>query len=311
MKKLLTIATRDSLLALWQAEWVKAQILKNFPGVEVRLEKIKTQGDKILDTPLSKIGGKGLFVKELEVAMLEGRADIAVHSMKDVPAELPEGLEISVITERETPDDAFVSNRYKSFKDLPPGAVLGTSSLRRGAQALAARPDLKVESLRGNVQTRLRKLDENQFDGIMLAAAGLVRLELQERIAELMDHQTCLPALCQGIVGIESRVGDLETLELITALRHQPTEVVTAAERGLLKRLNGGCQVPFAGEAILLDNGRIKMEALVATPDGTQVIRLQDEDDQANAAQLGLRLAERLLESGAREILSALGIETH
>lgn len=310
MKDVLTIATRDSLLALWQAEWVGAQVRKHHPQVEIKLEKIKTKGDKILDTPLAKIGGKGLFVKELEVAMLEGKADIAVHSMKDVPAELPEGLEISVITERETPDDAYVSNRYPKFAELPPGAVLGTSSLRRGAQALAVRPDLKVESLRGNVQTRLRKLDEGQFDAIILAAAGLVRLELKDRIAERMDHQICLPALCQGIVGIESRVGDEETLKLIKPLRHGPTEIVTSAERALLKRLNGGCQVPFAGEALLQPEGRITMEALVATPDGKEVIRMSDEDTQENAAAMGLRLAERLLENGAREILSSLGIET-
>ncbi|OGH04283.1 MAG: hydroxymethylbilane synthase [Candidatus Lambdaproteobacteria bacterium RIFOXYD1_FULL_56_27] len=310
MKAKLTIATRDSALALWQAHWVRDQVMALHPSVTVELLKLKTQGDKILDTPLAKIGGKGLFVKELEVALLEGQADLAVHSLKDVPAELPEGLTLSVITKRESPDDAFVSNRYPNFASLPPGAKVGTSSLRRSAQLKRARPDLVFESLRGNVNTRLRKLDEGLYDCIILAAAGLIRLGMEERIAERLDHGLCLPSLCQGIVGIETRVGDQETGFYLAGLQDGPTDLVARAERALLQRLNGGCQVPFAGQA-QLEGNQMQMEALVASPEGDRLIRLQDQGPASEPEALGRRLAERLLASGAREILGALGIVTH
>jgi len=310
MKNTLVIATRDSALALWQANWVADSVKKHFPQVTIELLKLKTQGDIILDTPLAKIGGKGLFVKELEVAMLEGKADLAVHSMKDVPAELPEGLELSIITERETPDDAFVSNRYGSLDELPQGACVGTSSLRRSAQLKRARPDLKIESLRGNVNTRLRKLDEGQYDAIILAAAGLVRLEMGDRITERLNHQLCLPALCQGIVGIETRVGDQETLDLLAPLAHPNSATQALCERAVLKRLNGGCQVPFAGQATLVGD-QVHLEALVATPDGDQIIRLTESGPASDPEAVGRAIAERLLEAGARQILSDLGIETH
>jgi len=310
MKNKLVIATRDSALALWQANWVADSVRKHFPEVQVELLTMKTQGDIILDTPLAKIGGKGLFVKELEVAMLAGQADLAVHSLKDVPAELPEGLELSVITERETPDDAFVSNNYNNIAELPQGAVVGTSSLRRSAQIKRARPDLKIESLRGNVNTRLRKLDEGQYDAIILAAAGLVRLEMADRIKERLDHQFCLPALCQGVVGIETRVGDQETLDLLAPLSHPQTDTVATCERAVLKRLNGGCQVPFAGQAHI-DGETIHLEALVATPEGDQLIRLKESGPASDPAAVGIKIAERLLEAGARKILSDLGIETY
>jgi len=310
MKKKLIIATRDSALALWQADWVADTVVKHFPDVTVELLKMKTQGDIILDTPLSKIGGKGLFVKELEVAMLAGKADIAVHSLKDVPAYLPEGLELSVITEREVPDDAFVCNKYDSLLDLPQGAVVGTSSLRRAAQVKRARPDLKIESLRGNVNTRLRKLDEGQYDAIILAAAGLIRLKMFDRIKERLNHEICLPALGQGIVGIETRVGDTETLALLAPLSHKDTDTIATCERAVMKRLNGGCQVPFAGQAHL-DGDTIHIEALVSNPEGEVLIRLKESGPASDPAAVGTKVAENLLAAGARKILSDLGIETH
>ena len=309
MKDKLVIATRDSQLALWQANWVTGLLKQQWPELKVDLLKLKTQGDKILDTPLAKIGGKGLFVKELEVAILAGEADLAVHSLKDVPADLPEGLELSVITERETPDDAFVSNQFPSLAALPQGACVGTSSLRRSAQLHRVRPDLNIQSLRGNVNTRLRKLDQGQYDAIILAAAGLIRLGMRERIREHLDHQTCLPSLGQGIVGIESRQGDHETLKRITCLSHVETTTIAACERAVLKRLNGGCQVPFAGQARLVGD-QLHIEALVSTPKGDVLIRLNDSGPADAPEALGRHIAERLLQSGARAILSDLGIET-
>jgi len=310
MKKKLVIATRSSPLALWQAEWVKDKVLEQFPDITVELLHIKTKGDKILDTPLAKIGGKGLFTKELEVAMLNGEADIAVHSMKDMPTALPDGLEISVITERETPEDAFVSNNFQTFDSLPKGAVVGTSSLRRIAQLQNKRPDLSFESLRGNVNTRLRKLDEGKYDAIILAAAGLIRLGMKERIAETIDHQTSLPAIAQGVVCIESRINDNEILSIIEFLKHERTDTTVRAERALLARLNGGCQVPIAGHA-LLQGDQIKMSGLVATPDGKEMIRLEEEGSSKDPESIGTRLGERLLNQGGRKILASVGIETH
>ena len=308
MKNRLIIATRSSQLALWQANWVQAQVNKHYPEIKVELLQIKTTGDKILDTPLSKIGGKGLFVKELEVAMLEGKADLAVHSMKDVPTILPEGLEISVITEREEPADAFISNHFDSFEQLPENSVVGTSSLRRVAQLQYARPDLTFKSLRGNVNTRLRKLDEGEFDAIILAAAGLIRLEMEERITELLSFETSLPAICQGIVGIESRVKDTETLSLIQNLSHQETTIKVQAERSLLSRLNGGCQVPLGGFATI-EGDIIKLTGLIASPDGKEFIKLSQKAELKDAYQLGVDLAESLLKGGGLEILHSVGIE--
>ena len=301
------IATRKSLLALWQAEYVKTELERHHPGIIVELIGFTTRGDKILDTPLAKVGGKGLFVKELENAMLDGDADIAVHSMKDVPMEFPEGLGLAVICPRENPTDAFVSNTYACLDDLPAGAVVGTSSLRRESQLHARRPDLIIRSLRGNVQTRLRKLDDGEFDAIILATAGLIRLELQQRIRVAMPAEESLPAGGQGAVGIECRLNDQRTRDLLAPLHHQPSAWCVEAERAMNRRLEGGCQVPIACFATLNETqDALRLRGLVASPDGTQV--LQDEisgpPDQGKA--LGIALAERLLAAGADRILAAV-----
>lgn len=309
MTKTVRIATRSSRLALWQANWVKDRIVELFPEISVELVHIKTTGDRILDSPLAKIGGKGLFVKELEIAMLNNEADIAVHSMKDVPTELPEGLEISVITKRENPADAFVSNDYDSFEALPPKAVVGTSSLRRMAQLQRKRPDLEFKTLRGNVNTRLNKLDEGQYDAIILAAAGLIRLEMEDRIRQSIPFETSLPAIGQGVVCIESRVADSDILKIISSLQDPETSDTVQAERALLKRLNGGCQVPLAGHAVIRGE-RLELTGMLASPDGTAFIRLIESGAVKDAREIGTRLGTRLLESGGREILAAVGIET-
>lgn len=298
------IATRSSPLALWQAYYVRDRLLALYPELTVELLEMKTQGDIILDTPLAKIGGKGLFVKELEVAMLENRADIAVHSMKDVPMEFPEGLMLAVVCEREDPRDAFVSNHF-SFAELPQGATVGTSSLRRSAQLKAQRPDLKIVSLRGNVQTRLRKLDEGQYDAIILAAAGLLRLKLQDRIRELLPTELSLPAVGQGAVGIECRADDLPLRELLAPLNHPDTADRVRAERAMNRRLEGGCQVPIAGFAEL-DGDQLSLRALVASETGERVLRTQVSGARHDAEQLGIQAAEQLLAAGAGEILQAL-----
>lgn len=300
---ILRIATRKSKLALWQAEYVKAELKKYHPEVEVELVTFTTQGDIILDTPLAKIGGKGLFVKELEAAMLDGRADIAVHSMKDVPMEFPEGLGLSVICPRENPTDAFVSNHFKAFADLPQGAHVGTSSLRRQCQLLAARPDLKVTSLRGNVQTRLGKLDNGDYDAIILASAGLIRLELTERIAEYIDDTVSLPAGGQGAVGIECRNDDEKTKALLACLHHEDTASRVLAERALNRRLEGGCQVPIACYATLED-GQLHLRGLVGSEDGSEIIRAESNGPAVDCEQLGIKVAEELLSKGAGRILS-------
>lgn len=302
MSKHLKIATRDSLLALWQAEYVKSRLEAAHNGLTVSLVKIKTKGDKILDTPLAKIGGKGLFVKELEVAMLNGEADIAVHSMKDVPMEFPEGLGLAVICEREDPRDAFVSNTYKSIDDLPEGAIVGTSSLRRQCQLLKHRPDLQVKSLRGNVQTRLRKLDEGEFDAIILASAGLIRLEQAQRITQFIDTDLMLPAVGQGAVGIECRVDDKQTLDLLAVLNHQDTAIRVTTERGFNTRLNGGCQVPIAGFAEQ-KGSEIFFRGLVASVDGKQVFYTEKSGLPEEAEQIGIAAAEELLKAGAQSVL--------
>lgn len=313
MTQLLRIATRKSPLALWQAYYVRDALLRLHSDLQVELVEISTKGDKILDVPLAKVGGKGLFIKELEVAMAEGEADIAVHSMKDVPMEMPAGFELAVICEREDPTDAFVSNHYAHLNDLPQGAVLGTSSLRRQAQILAQRPDLQVRFLRGNVGTRLAKLDAGEYDAIVLAAAGLRRLELAERIRHSLDTQLCLPAVGQGAVGIEIREGDEATRQLLAPLMHRDTLITVSAERAMNRRLEGGCQVPIAGYA-QLDGANLELEARVAEVDGQRVLQARgtvmlsgDQVQQLDQAQaLGRQLAEDLLSQGAAEILANL-----
>lgn len=306
MKKI-RIATRNSPLALWQAEDVKARIEAIDGGVDVELMKMTTKGDKLLDSPLAKIGGKGLFVKELETAILDGAADIAVHSIKDVPAVLPEGLQVIHILERENPHDAFVSNKFVSPESLPAGARIGTCSLRRQAQLMARFPHLEVHNLRGNVNTRLAKLDNGEYDAIILAAAGLIRLGMQERIALEMSVEDSLPAAGQGIVGIETRIEDKETCALMDRLHHQATSFRVLAERALSARLDGGCQVPIAAYSEIQDQ-RIWLRGLVATPDGKTVITGEDVADLKDAVALGVRVAELLLDRGADQILDSLGL---
>ncbi|MCU7850595.1 MAG: hydroxymethylbilane synthase [Candidatus Thiodiazotropha sp. (ex Monitilora ramsayi)] len=309
MSQTIRIATRKSPLAMWQAEHVAAELKKAHPGIEVELLGMTTQGDKILDTPLAKIGGKGLFIKELEQGLMSGDADIAVHSMKDVPVELPEGLHLPVIMQREDPRDAFVSNNYKDLDELPQGACVGTSSLRRQSQLAERRPDLKIKSLRGNVNTRLRKLDEGEYDAIILAAAGLKRLGFEARITALIGPEQSLPAIGQGAVGIECRADDAQTNALISPLHHGDTAVCVQAERAMNQRLNGGCQVPIAGYA-MLESGNLWLRGLVGEPDGSDIIRGEVEGATEEAEAMGIGLAERLLEWGADEILKAL-YETH
>jgi hydroxymethylbilane synthase len=301
-QKTVRIATRKSPLALWQAEFVKAELEKFHPGLQVELVKMTTQGDKILDAPLAKVGGKGLFVKELEVGMLEGTADIAVHSMKDVPVEFPEGLHLAVICEREDPRDAFVSNRFASFAELPHGARVGTSSMRRQSQIMARRPDIEILMLRGNVNTRLAKLDAGEYDAIVLAAAGLKRLGFDQRIREYINPLDSLPAIGQGAVGIECRVNDPWINELIKPLNHEPTAIRVRAERAMNHRLQGGCQVPIGGYAEL-DYGVIVLRGLVGRPDGTKIVRGDISGKPEDAEELGVVLADDLLARGAKEIL--------
>ncbi len=305
MSSKLRIATRKSPLALWQAEYVKSRLLEIHDDLEVELVTMSTRGDKILDTPLAKIGGKGLFVKELETRMLDGDCDIAVHSMKDVPMEFPEGLFLPVICEREVPLDAFVSNQYEKFEDLPEGARVGTSSLRRKCQLLDLRPDLEILDLRGNVNTRLRKLDEGEFDAIILASAGLIRLEMADRIRSRIESEVILPAVGQGAVGIECRVGDQRVLDLIEPLNHHESSVRVRAERALNHRLEGGCQVPIGSYSILEEN-EIYLRGLVGAVDGSEIIRSEIRGPEEEAEALGVEVAEQLLANGAREILQEL-----
>ncbi|WP_106476529.1 hydroxymethylbilane synthase [Phytohalomonas tamaricis] len=303
----LKIATRKSQLALWQAEHVKARLEALHPGLSVELVSMSTRGDKILDTPLAKVGGKGLFVKELEEAMLAGLADIAVHSMKDVPMYFPEGLGLAVIMDRGAPTDAFVSNHYAGFDELPEGAVVGTSSLRRTLQVREARPDLRVISLRGNVQTRLGKLDAGEFDAIILATSGLQRLELTERITAELAPEISLPACGQGALGIECRMDDEELMALVAPLSDARSTLQVLAERAMNTRLEGGCQVPIGGYAVLEeDDQTLWLRALVGSPDGTQVLRAEARGPAQAPEQLGVQVAEDLLARGARDILEAV-----
>ncbi|NOX09833.1 MAG: hydroxymethylbilane synthase [Gammaproteobacteria bacterium] len=307
-QQIVRIATRKSALAMWQAEFVRDQLLAAHSGLEVELVTFTTLGDKILDSPLSKIGGKGLFVKELEQALLDGRADIAVHSMKDVPAEFPAGLGLAVILEREDPRDAFVSNQYKKLLDLPQGAVVGTSSLRRQCQLRALRADLVIKDLRGNVNTRLSKLDEGQYDAIILASAGLIRLDMKDRITEYLAQDVLLPAVAQGAIGIECRIDDTERLRLIAPLSHGGTEIRVRAERAMNLRLMGGCQVPIAGYSEI-DHGMIVLRGLVGRIDGSEIIESVISGRPEDAEELGQVLADDLLARGAKAILAELESE--
>ncbi len=293
---MLVIASRGSQLALWQARWVAAQL--SAAGLECRIEIVKTTGDKITDVPLAKVGTKGLFTKEIEEALLDGRAHLAVHSLKDLPTELPEGLVLAAVPEREDPRDAVVGSK---LADLPLGARVGTSSLRRAAQLRYLRPDFQVESVRGNLDTRLRKLDEGQYDAILLAAAGLKRLGWADRIAEILTPEQMCPAVGQGALAIETRAG----FAGVAMLDHTDTHTAVTAERGVLRALGGGCQVPIGAYATV-SQGRVHVLAIVAAPDGTQVIRAEAEGAAADAAEVGARLAADLLQRGARQILQAV-----
>jgi len=299
------IATRKSALALWQAEYVKARLEQAHPGLVVTLVPMVSRGDKLLDSPLSKIGGKGLFVKELETALLENQADIAVHSMKDVPMDFPEGLGLFCICEREDPRDAFVSNTYSSLEQLPEGSIVGTSSLRRQAQLLTRRPDLQIRFLRGNVNTRLAKLDAGEYDAIILAAAGLIRLGFEDRISSSISVDDSLPAGGQGAVGIECRTVDSEIHQLLAPLHHVDTASRVTAERALNKHLNGGCQVPIACYAVL-EGEQIWLRGLVGEPSGGLLLSAQARGPRAAAAELGVQVAEALLAQGADNILRAV-----
>ncbi|MGD9950641.1 MAG: hydroxymethylbilane synthase [Desulfobulbus sp.] len=305
MRTTLRIGTRASLLAVTQSTWVKTQIEQAHPQTRVELVKITTKGDKILDVPLAKVGGKGLFVKEIEDALLEGSVDLAVHSMKDVPTELPEGLHIGIIPIRETPYDAFISNRFDSIATLPTGATIGTSSLRRKSQLAAMRPDLNIVDLRGNIDTRLRKLDDGQYDAIILAGAGLHRLGFAERITTLLPPQQMLPAISQGALGIELRRNDTELFTGLQFLHHQESAVAVAAERAFLLQLEGGCQVPIGAYATL-DGTTVNLTGLIAEVDGSRIIKDSLSGPTDNAVILGRTLAEQLLGQGGKAILDTV-----
>ncbi len=302
---LLRIATRKSALALWQAEYVKSRLESIHPQLTVELLPLTSRGDIILDVPLAKVGGKGLFVKELETALLDDKADIAVHSMKDLPMEFPHGLGLSVICEREDPRDAFVSNKFRHFDELPNGAIVGTSSLRRQCRLLALRPDIEIRFLRGNVNTRLAKLDAGQYDAIILASAGLIRLKMAERISQYIAPELCLPAGGQGAVGIECRNADVDTHALLAPLNHDLSATAVTAERAMNRRLEGGCQVPIACYAIHQNNG-LWLRGLVGEPDGSEILTDEISGTVADAEQMGVTLADSLLKAGAGRILSAV-----
>ena len=305
MKAVLKIGTRQSLLALWQSNHIAACLRKQYPECEVVLKKIVTKGDRILDVPLAQIGGKGLFTKEIEEDLLSGEVDLAVHSLKDMPTVLPEGLCLTAITERANVGDAFVSNDYACFEELPLGAVVGTSSLRRKAQLLAARPDLTIRDLRGNVDTRLRKLDEGLYDAVILAAAGLERLGHGDRIKAIIPSDVCLPAVGQGALAIECRTDDAEVRQMLDFLNDQPTVYATAAERAFLGLLEGGCQVPIGVHADV--NGeQIKIEAIIAALDGSTVLRDTIEGTAVDAVALGQKLGKKMLANGGQKILAAI-----
>ncbi|GAB3259442.1 hydroxymethylbilane synthase [Chitinimonas naiadis] len=300
----LVIATRESALALWQARHIATRLEALYPGLKVELLGMTTQGDRILDVTLNKIGGKGLFVKELETALLEGRADLAVHSMKDMPMRLPDGFAIAAITEREDPRDAFVSNAYARLVDLPAGAVVGTSSLRREAQIRAVYPQLQVKPLRGNLQTRLGKLDAGEYDAIILAAAGLKRLGLGDRIKTALSPEESLPAPGQGALGIEIRADRAELLALLAPLNHAETADCVTAERAMSLRLDGSCETPLGGYAEIVDEHFLRMRGFVASPDGSEILRAESNGSRAAALGLGRQVADLMLTEGARALLT-------
>lgn len=304
----ITIGTRASKLALWQAEHIAGELRRHHPSLAVVLKKMTTKGDKILDAPLAKIGGKGLFTKELEQAMLAGEIDLAVHSLKDMPTEVPAGLVIGAITERLDAGDAFVSNRYVAIEELPAGAAVGTSSLRRRAQILAVRPDLTLRDLRGNVNTRLEKLDAGEFDAVVLAAAGLRRLGLGDRIRSVLPRAMMLPAVGQGALAIECRTEDTGILAAIAFLRDSDMTAVAAAERAFLSRVGGGCQIPVGVYAEMGEGNMLHVDAMIASVDGMRVCRSRASGRAEQAAQIGVSLAEELLDAGGREILKEIGI---
>lgn len=304
----LVIGTRSSQLALWQADYIASKLGEKYPHLTIEKKLMTTQGDKILDAPLAKIGGKGLFTKELENAMLSGEIDLAVHSLKDMPVEVPAGLQISAITKREDPGDVLVSSKYKLFSQLPQGAKVGTSSLRRKAQLLSVRPDLHICDLRGNVNTRLRKLEEENFDGIILAAAGLKRLGFGDRITDILDKEVCLPAVGQGALAVETRADDQEINDLVDFLNDCNTVICTTAERSFLNRVQGGCQVPV-GVYGTMQQAVLKVEGIIASLDGSKIYRDYMLGQPEEAYALGQQLADRLLEAGGRTVLAELGIE--
>lgn len=305
MTKPVVIGTRGSKLALWQAEWVRRVLSERFPETSVELLIIKTQGDKILDTPLAKVGGKGLFIKEIEEALLDGRVDLAVHSMKDLPAEIPAGLDVGAVPERENPADVFISRDGRRLAQTPPGAVVGTSSLRRAAQLRHLRSDLEIAALRGNVDTRLRKLEEGHLGAVILAAAGVKRLGLEQRITEHLSAELMLPAVGQGALCIEIRRDDGRLRSMVAALDHPATRVAVSGERAFLRRLEGGCQVPIAGHGRVGAQG-FTLTGLVADLDGRTVIKHRLSGNPEDAERIGRELAEILLARGADEILKKL-----
>lgn len=303
MSKTIKIGTRGSQLALWQADWVKSNLQSTYPSLSVELVIIKTKGDKILDVPLAQVGGKGLFVKEIEAAIIDGRVDLAVHSMKDMPSMIPEELTIGAIPHRETPEDVLISKNDLAFSELPAGARIGTSSLRRSAQLLHLRPDISIIPLRGNLDTRLKKLDTEDMDAIVLAAAGVKRLNFGNRITQYLDETQMLPAVGQGALCIEIRKNDTDIFSLVEPMDHLPTRIVVSAERAFLNRLEGGCQVPIAAHG-KIDGNNITLTGLVANVEGTVLIRDSVIGPKAESETLGIALAERLLSKGAQEILA-------
>jgi hydroxymethylbilane synthase len=305
MRRDIKLGTRASLLAVTQSTWVKNQIEKQYPDTTVELVKITTKGDKILDVPLAKVGGKGLFVKELEDALLEGSVDLAVHSMKDVPSMLPEGLQVAIVPVRENPHDAFISIKYKSLDEMPTGAKIGTSSLRRKAQLAGLRPDLEILDLRGNLDTRLRKLEEGLYDAIILAAAGLNRLGMTDKITTLFTAEQMLPAVGQGSLGIELRETDTELIQGLHFLHHKETAVTVAAERAFLLTLEGGCQVPI-GAFASINGPKVTLTGLIASEDGSEILRDKITGNADTAEKLGITLAEKLLDLGGRRILDVV-----
>ncbi len=305
MKTNLIIGTRQSLLALWQSNYIAGRLREEYPGCEVTLKKIVTKGDRILDVPLAKIGDKGLFTKEIEQELLDGTIDLAVHSLKDMPTVLPQGLCLTAITERANAGDAFVSNKYNGIEEMPEGSVLGTSSLRRRAQFLAKRPDLKIVDLRGNVDTRLKKLDEGQMDAIILAAAGLTRLGHEDRIKQIIPQDYCLPAVGQGALAIECRSDNFQVRQMLDFLNDTPTKQATDAERAFLGLLEGGCQVPIGVHAEVKD-GHLNMTAVIASLDGSTLLRDTAEGEAADAVAIGRALGQKMLDNGGKEILAAI-----